>query len=81
MHAESAIHIGRNRLLSEQEAAEFLGLKPTTLTTWRCVGRYPDLPYIRLGGGRAIRYRLADLEAWVQKHRSPTPYPVGEEGP
>ena len=49
-------------LLDENQAAEVLGLKPGTLSVWRCTGRH-GLPFIRVG--RRIRYKLADLEAWL----------------
>jgi excisionase family DNA binding protein len=51
-------------LLSEDQAAELLGVKPQTLSLWRSAGRY-DLPFVRVG--RLIRYRLADLEAWLER--------------
>ena len=50
-------------VVSEKEAAEILGVTPGTLSVWRCTRRYP-LPYIKVG--RAVRYRLADLEAFMQ---------------
>ena len=49
-------------LLNEAEAAAVLGIAPQTLSIWRSTGRY-GLRYIRVG--RRIRYRRADLEAWV----------------
>lgn len=49
-------------LLTSQEAADFLGIGAQTLAVWRCTRRYP-LAYVRVG--RAIRYRLADLESFV----------------
>lgn len=45
-----------------RDAAKALGLKPTTLSVWRCTGRV-ILPYSR--AGRMIRYRLDDLAAFV----------------
>ena len=53
-----AIHTGQ--LLTEKQAAELLAVSFTTLTTWRCRRRH-GLRFVRLGGGRAIRYRLCDL--------------------
>jgi hypothetical protein len=44
--------------LTEDEAAEFLKIKPQTLAVWRC-NRRQNLPYLKIG--RLIRYRLADL--------------------
>lgn len=53
----------RDPLLTEIEAAELLGIKPQTLSVWRCVKRYP-LPYIRVG--RNIRYRLSACEQFLE---------------
>lgn len=53
-----------DRLLTEAEAAELLGLKQNTLNNWRCTHRVP-LPYVRVG--RAIRYRLADIQAFIER--------------
>lgn len=46
-------------LLTQSEAALFLGLKPNTLAVWRCTNRV-KLPYVKLGS-KVIRYRRADL--------------------
>ena len=61
--------------LNNRQAAEYLGLKETTLNKWRCHGGGP--PYIKLG--RLIRYRKADLDAFLMKHvrRSTADYPTG----
>ncbi len=48
-------------LLTRQQAAAFLGVKPQTLAAWHCTGRY-DLPTVKVG--RSARYRIADLEAF-----------------
>jgi hypothetical protein len=50
------------RLVDEKIAAEILDVTPGTLSVWRCTRRYP-LPYVRVG--RAIRYRIADLERFI----------------
>lgn len=54
--------MAHQELLTPEDTAKFLGLRPHTLATWRCTGRY-DLPFIKMG--RAIRYRRADVEAWL----------------
>ena len=51
------------RLIDEREAARLLSITPGTLSVWRCVKRY-DLPYLKVG--RAVRYRLSDIEAFLQ---------------
>lgn len=43
------------------EAARYLGLQKTTLEAWRCRGDGPQ--FVKLG--RAVRYRQADLDAWI----------------
>jgi hypothetical protein len=53
------------KLLTEIQAAEFLSIKPQTLTNWRCTKRVP-LPFIKIG--RAIRYRHDDLERFLQQN-------------
>ncbi len=50
--------------LNTKEAAEALGLSPITLRKWRCLGKGPG--YLRLNP-RLIRYRRADLEAWLER--------------
>jgi excisionase family DNA binding protein len=49
--------------LTTPEAAEYLGLKPGTLEIWRCNGKGPN--FLKLG--RACRYRLEDLEEFMDK--------------
>ena len=49
-------------LLSNNEAARLLGIKPETLAVWRSEQRY-EIPYIKVG--RCVRYRLSDLEDWL----------------
>jgi hypothetical protein len=53
----------RDVLLDARAAAEFLGLQPNTMAVWRSTRRY-DLPWVRVGS--RVRYRLRDLEAFVQ---------------
>ena len=50
-------------LFTESEAAEFIGVEPQTLATWRCKKRYA-LPFLKIG--RLVRYRKVDLEAWLE---------------
>ena len=49
-------------LLDEKAAADFLQLAPGTLSVWRSTGRY-CIPFVKVG--RRVRYRRADLEAWL----------------
>jgi excisionase family DNA binding protein len=54
------------RLLTTDEAAEFLGVSPGTLSVWRCVARY-RLPFVKIG--RNVRYDESDLVAWMESRR------------
>ncbi|MFI5143305.1 MAG: helix-turn-helix transcriptional regulator [Thermoanaerobaculales bacterium] len=56
------------KLLTERQAAEILAVSPTTLATWRCRKRYV-LPFIRIGGARAIRYAESDVLAFIAASR------------
>lgn len=60
-------------LLTEAEAAEYIGFSRSYLRCSRCTGvipgKLPAPPYIKCGN-RAIRYRLADLEVWLNKHKT-----------
>jgi excisionase family DNA binding protein len=48
-------------LLSQRQAAEYLCLSERTLERWRVQGSGPR--FVRCG--RCVRYREADLEAWI----------------
>lgn len=50
-------------LLDERKAAEVLGLSPGTLSVWRSTGRY-QVPFVKVG--HLVRYRVADLDAWLE---------------
>jgi predicted site-specific integrase-resolvase len=51
-------------LLSRRQAAQFLGLKESTLAVWQATGRY-SLPVIKVG--RVARYRMRDLEKFLNQ--------------
>lgn len=50
-------------MLTREEAAEFLGVKPGTLEVWASTQRY-SLPYVKVG--RCVRYRRADLDQFIE---------------
>lgn len=54
-----------NELLSTDQAAAFLGLKPNTLEIWRVRGQGPR--FLKLGTKvrSRVRYRRSELEAWL----------------
>ena len=49
--------------MTDQEAAEYLRIKPRQLYTWRVSGL---VPYIRMG--RALRYRKSAIDAVLTRH-------------
>jgi excisionase family DNA binding protein len=51
-----------DRLMTLVELSEMLGIPVNTLNGWRCRGEGP--PGYRIG--RHVRYRRADIEAWLQ---------------
>ncbi len=53
-------------LLSNEEAAEYIGVRKETLDAWRCIGRY-QIPHIKVG--RLVKYRKSDLDAWLESRR------------
>ena len=62
----------RPRLMTETDAARYLGVSKSFLNASRCYGnrsgRTPAPPYVRIGE-RAVRYDIRDLDAWIEKHR------------
>ena len=54
------------RLLDVKEAAEMLGLKPSTLYQWAYERR---LPVVKLG--RTLRFRLSDIQALIAQSVRP----------
>ena len=50
-------------MLSREQAAAFLGVKPQTLAVWASSHRY-NLRYFKIG--RLARYRLSDLERFIE---------------
>lgn len=65
-----------DRLLTRAEAAAYLGIKPQTLSAWKCCGRY-HLPVVLVG--RLPRYRKSDLDAWIaSRTERTTPSDAGD---
>lgn len=59
-----------NQLLSRAEAAQYLGVKTSTLAVWASRRRY-QLPIIRVG--RLTRYLKSDLDSWLCSRRDLQP--------
>lgn len=52
-------------LMTREEVAEALRVKPNTVATWHSLGRGPQLPVVRLHG-KAL-YRRADVERLIEE--------------
>lgn len=67
--------IAERRLLTETEAARYLGLSRSFLAQSRCdgnlKGRAQAPPFVQCG--RAIRYDVADLDDWIDANRVSPP--------
>ena len=54
--------MAQQAFLTTLDAADYLGLQRSTLEAWRCRGGGPR--FVKLG--RAVRYRQADLDSWIE---------------
>jgi excisionase family DNA binding protein len=54
----------RERLMSEQELADYIGVHVTTVRRWRREGTGPPVHWART----RPRYRLAEVDAWLDRH-------------
>lgn len=67
----------RDPLWSDEVAAHYLGVKPTTLRAWRVRGR-PQLEFLTVG--RCVRYRKSTLDRWLaQRARTSTSQSLPED--
>jgi len=69
----------QERLLTEVETSALIGFSKNTLRAWRVTGRpnnSPPPPFIKCG--RAVRYRLSELLAWMA--RQPSHYSTSDPG-
>ena len=57
-----------DRLINEQEAANFLGFSVRALQNWRVRGGGPE--YVRVSR-RSVRYRRRDLVRWSEERLEP----------
>ena len=65
MDQTNSPHSDAEKLLTESEAAQILGLTPRALQSWRLGGYGPR--HVKISS-RAIRYRRCDLTAWIEGH-------------
>jgi predicted DNA-binding transcriptional regulator AlpA len=58
------------KLITTQQAADMMGVKPSTLRNWRCAKTGP--PFVQLTR-RSVKYPQADIEKYVAE-RTVTPF-------
>jgi excisionase family DNA binding protein len=61
--ATSVVIAPAERLISREEAAAILGVKPQTLAAWHSSRRYA-LPVVKVG--RSVRYRPSDVQRFIE---------------
>jgi len=59
----TAILSADSELLTREQAARYLGVKPQTLAVWHTTHRH-KIPLIKVGS--KVRYRKSDLDAWLE---------------
>lgn len=57
--------IAPSGLMTTEQAAEYLAVKPATLVVWRSTNRR-KLAYVKMGG--QVRYRRQDLDAFITEN-------------
>ncbi len=69
----------REDLLTCPQAARLLQVKSSTIRKWTYQRR---IPCVRLAGGRAVRYRLSDLQKLIRAGLRPAlrPYLSADDG-
>lgn len=58
-----------DKLITAREAAEMIGIASPTLAHARCTGLGDYPPFVRIGG-RAIRYRVSDIQRWIEERNT-----------
>jgi len=66
----------KKALMTEKQAAEFLGFSPRALQQWRISGRGPKFLKI---SARAVRYRPDDLDEWIETKIRQSTYEKGDK--
>ena len=62
-----------DKLLTTEQAAARMNLKPSTLRQWRCRGRGPNFYRVGDGPGARCRYPASELEEWLaERHNRST---------
>lgn len=62
--------------LTEKQVAKLLGISPRTLQAWRYRGGHTP-QFIKVG--RAVRYRLGDVQTWLRERQRRSTSDLGPE--
>ena len=57
------------KLMTSKQVADYLGVSEGTMYEYRALGIGPK--YMRIGG-RLVRYRLCDVDAWLEAQKADT---------
>lgn len=57
----------QNEKYNNDDAADYIGVKPDTLPIWRCTKRTPQPAYLKVGS--KIWYLKKDLDAYLESVR------------
>jgi hypothetical protein len=60
---KQVVFLGMEKLYSTADAARVLGLKPSTLVAWRCLGRGPA--FKKMGNNGNVRYSEEDIATFL----------------
>jgi hypothetical protein len=55
-----------NELLTNEQTAAMLGIKPNTLEIWRCKGKGPAFCKLGTHPSSPIRYQRSRVVAWIE---------------
>lgn len=59
----TAVHLDDDKALSLEEAADILGIKPSTLRRWAARG---DIEFMRIG--KSLKFTRAGLRRYMARH-------------
>jgi excisionase family DNA binding protein len=76
METSSRSVAGLEPMLSIEELAEYLGKPVRTIYDWRLSGRGPRAVHV----GRSLRYRVCDVQAWLDGQLERVPGEIPDPG-
>lgn len=63
------IELHKENAFNERQAAKYLGVSPGTLRLWRAQNRSPRF----FRAGKLVRFRVRDLDEWIEQRLSDSP--------